>query len=158
MKLVAIAASLLFASLTAFAQTAADPPAEPQYVLSAGLGFNHYETPQATGELGFSARIASGTYNISTLKMTSKLSTLTTGIAKRFYAGQGFTMSALIDGGLSAGGGNVGGTVSGGGLLTYDVSRFAKVEGAFVYGAVKVVQSSLGGVQPAFSFGVGKTF
>jgi len=152
----------LFLAAICSAQTPAPndtgSPAQPQYILAAGIGFNHSDTPQCTGELSFAPRVADGLYNISTLKLTSKVSTISTGIAKRFYVGQGFTMSALVDGGVATGGGNVGGIVSGGGVLTYDISRIAKMPGAFVYGAVKIAQSSLGGVSPSFSFGFGKSF
>jgi hypothetical protein len=136
-----------------------DPPSQqPQFILLAGLGFNHYDTPQFKGELSFATRVADRTYNVSTLNMTSKVSTITTGVARQFYSGQGFTMSAIADAGVATGNGNVGGAISGGGVLTCDLSKLSKVPGSFAYGAVKVAQSSLGGVQPTFSFGFGKSF
>jgi hypothetical protein len=157
MKMSALFTILLLTAVSGFAQQSATAD-QPLYMLSGGLGFNHYDTPQFTGELSFAARVASGTYNVTTLKMTSKLSTMATGISKQFYSGGGFAMSGIVDGGLATGGGNVGGVVSGGGMLTYDLSALTKVPGAFCYGGVKVVQTSLGGVQPAFSFGFGKAF
>jgi hypothetical protein len=145
-------------AVTAMAQTTLPTLSQPQFILSGGLGFNHYETPQIKGQLSFATRVADGLYNISTLNTTSKVSTLSTGIAKRFHVGEGFALSALVDGGIATGGGNVGGAVSGGGILTYDVSKWSKVSGSFAYGAVQIAQTSLGGVQPTFSFGVGKVF
>lgn len=156
LRMFAVILLLAAVGFSAFGQ--APPEQQPQYLLSGGLGFNHYEVPQFTGELSFGARVASGTYNVTTLKMTSKLSTMATGVSKQFYSGGGFTMSGVVDGGVATGGGNVGGVVSGGGVLTYDLSQRTKVPGAFWYGAVKVVQTSLGGVQPTFSFGFGKAF
>jgi hypothetical protein len=131
----------------------------PQYVLAGGLGFNHADTPQIAGELSFGARITDGIYSFSTLKMTGKLSTISTGVSRRCHVSDGFTLSALLDGGLAAGGGTVGGAVSGGGMLTMDVSRWSKIPGSFAYGAIRILESPVaGGVQPAFSFGFGKVF
>jgi hypothetical protein len=61
----------LLAAATAFAQAQPATPA-PEYILSGGLGFNHYDARQFTGELSFSTRLADGMFKITTLKMSSK--------------------------------------------------------------------------------------
>jgi hypothetical protein len=50
------------------------------------LGFNHYDTPQMKGGGFFDTKIAENTYNETTLNMTSKLATVTTGVKRFFYS------------------------------------------------------------------------
>ena len=155
MKLLTLTVLLALLAVAGIAQTA---DATPQYSIAAGAGFNYLESPQAKGWATFAAKIADKTYSLSTLDMTSKGSSLRTGLLRTVYSSGGFTLGILADAGVVAGQGSVGGAFTGGGVVTCDISKFAKVPGAFAVGAVRVVQAAGGGVSPTFSFGVGKNF
>ena len=57
----------------------------PQYSSGAFLGFNHYDAPQIKGGAFFDTKVAENMYNETTLNMTSKLATVTTGVKRFFY-------------------------------------------------------------------------
>src|ERR1035441_6223789 len=82
-------ALLTLLAVSAFAQagTSSTTPAPgPLYSAGAFLGFNHYDTPQMKGGGFFDTKIAENTYNETTLNMTSKLATVTTGVKRFFYS------------------------------------------------------------------------
>lgn len=133
--------------------------AEPQFAISAGLGWNHFDTPQIKGWGTFAARVADKTYSLSTLDMTSKAASVRTGILRNVFVGGGWTIGVLADFGVVAGESSVAGAFTGGGAVTRDLSKVTKIPGAFAVGAVRVVQLGGGaGVSPTFSFGFGKAF
>jgi hypothetical protein len=85
LRIAVIIALLTHLPVSAFAQaaTSSTTPA-PSSLYSAGafLGFNHYDAPQMKGGGFFDSKIAENTYNETTLNMTSKLATVTTGVKR----------------------------------------------------------------------------
>lgn len=149
------------------AQTVSPEP-EPQYSAAFGLGFNHYTGPQVKGWAAFESRIATGTYSISTLNLTSQVATLSTGLRRNFYSSGPVTMFALADVGLATGEGTTSAMFGGGGGLKLLLSGAAAkipflkaisgVPGSYVVGAVRVQQLNGQGVSPTFTFGLGVDF
>jgi hypothetical protein len=159
-------ALLLVVSGGLFAQTAPASndavPSDPSIVLAFGGGASQFSEPHyaMTGSIGF--RVADGMYSVTSLDTGTKLdstgarvqvSTVRTGMQKRLAQSGPLNLFASADAGVSTGGGNLAGALSGGGTITYDLPRHPDV---FVYGAVRVLKSpGETNVLTAFSVGVG---
>jgi hypothetical protein len=81
------------------------------------LGFNHYDNPQIKGGAFFDTKVAENTYNESTLNMTSKLATVTTGVKRFFYSSPHGTVGlfATAKAGVATGDGSATAVFGGGG-------------------------------------------
>jgi hypothetical protein len=152
-------ALLFLATILAMAQTnSVDTAYQPQFVLSAGAGWNHYAAPQSAGWMTFGARIADGTYSLTSIDMTSQTSSIRTGLSRVLIRQGYFTLTALGDAGIASGSGTAGAAFSGGGSVLYDISRWSKVEHTYLIGTVRVLKTTLTEVQPVFALGIGKAF
>ncbi len=128
------------------------------YWVFAGAGWNRAETPEGSGFLNFGANLGSGNFALTTVEMTSRTSSIRAGYARLLKFKDRFGLLALGDAGVISGEGSVGGAFSGGGILTYDISKWTRVAGTHAVFVVRVNKSSMNDVQPTFGFGVGKVF
>jgi len=189
-RIVSIAlCAVLCIAAGALAQSTSPPSTDPSMFLVFGAGGSPYTDLHYNVTGGFGARLADGTFSVSSLDMGTKLtsaqqldskgnpvldkagnpvmtntravvSTIRTGIQKRLVQSGAVGVYALVDGGLSAGGGSTVGAISGGGTVTYDIPKHPNL---FAYGTVRILKSPQNDpaasnsavVQTAFSVGIG---
>ena len=163
--------TLLAASAFAQADTSSTNPAPgPQYSSGAFLGFNHYDNPQIKGGAFFDTKIAENTYNESTLNMTSKLATVTTGVKRFFYSSPHGTVAlfATAKAGVATGDGSATAVFGGGGGIKVFLAGaadkfpflklFSTIPNSYVSGTVDIQQINGYGVSPTFGFAIGADF
>jgi hypothetical protein len=160
---------LTLLAVSAIAQTDTTVPS-PQYSAGAFLGFNHYDAPQIKGGAFFDTKVADNTYNESTLNMTSKLATVTTGVKRFFYSSTHGTVGLFgtAKAGVATGDGAATAVFAGGGgikvLLDGAAKRFpmlrmfSTIPGSYVSGTVDIQQINGTGVSPTFGFAIGVDF
>ena len=152
-----------------FAQTDATATAPgPQYSSGAFLGFNHYDAPQIKGGAFFDAKVAENMYNETTLNMTSKLATVTTGVKRFFYTTSTVGLFATAKAGVATGDGSATAVFAGGGgikvLLEGAAKKFpflrmfSNIPGSYLSGTVDIQQINGVGVSPTFGFAIGVDF
>jgi hypothetical protein len=134
-RIAVIIALLTHLAVSAFAQvgTSSSTPAPgPLYSAGAFLGFNHYDTPQMKGGGFFDTKIAENTYNESTLNMTSKLATVTTGLKRFFYSSSHCTVGlfATAKAGVVTGDGSATAVFAGGGGIKSSFMNCRQSEGS----------------------------
>ena len=134
-RIAVIIALLTHLAVSAFAQvgTSSSTPAPgPLYSAGAFLGFNHYDTPQMKGSGFFDTKIAENTYNESTLNMTSKLATVTTGLKRFFYSSSHCTVGlfATAKAGVVTGDGSATAVFAGGGGIKSSFMNCRQSEGS----------------------------
>jgi hypothetical protein len=134
------------------------------------LGFNHYDTPQIKGGAFFDTKIAENTYNESTLNMTSKLATVTTGVKRFFYSSPHGTVGlfATAKAGVATGDGSATAVFGGGGGIKVFLAGaatkfpflklFSTIPNSYVSGTVDIQQINGAGVSPTFGFAIGADF
>jgi len=150
--------SAFLALLLAGVSYAQSGPAEAQYFVAGGAGFNRYAVPATSGFLTLGVRVAEGSYTYTAVSMTDTNSTMAQGILKVLVRQDGFTLGVLGDAGIASGEGAVGPAFAGGTILTFDVSRWTRTPKTWVTASVKLMKTSLTEVQPLFVFGLGKSF
>ena len=166
-------ALLTLLAVSAFAQagTSSTTPAPgPLYSAGAFLGFNHYDTPQMKGGGFFDTKIAENTYNETTLNMTSKLATVTTGVKRFFYSSPHGTVGlfATAKAGVATGDGSATAVFGGGGGIKVFLAGaankfpflklFSTIPNSYVSGTVDIQQINGTGVSPTFGFAIGADF
>jgi hypothetical protein len=171
---IAITTALLaLLAVSAFAQagtTSTNPAPSSLYSAGAFLGFNHYDAPQMKGGGFFDTKIAENTYNETTLNMTSKLATVTTGVKRFFYSSPRGTVAlfATAKAGVATGDGSATAVFGGGGgikvLLAGAANKFpflklfSTIPNSYVSGTVDIQQINGAGVSPTFGFAIGADF
>jgi hypothetical protein len=167
MRNLLIALVVIWLGFCAQAQTPV-PVEQPQFLVAAGAGFNHYETPQTTGFLTAGVRVADKTYSLTSIDMASTRSSMRTGVARVLIERDNFVLLALGDAGVATGGGAFASAYSAGGIMAYEIGKWLKMPRLYAMGAVRVLRTAIpdtavaGGsfqsVQPKFEFGVAKAF
>src|ERR1035437_2389830 len=99
----------------------------------------------------FDTKIAENTYNETTLNMTSKLATVTTGVKRFFYSSPHGTVGlfATAKAGVATGDGSATAVFGGGGGIKVFLA------GAANSGTVDIQQINGTGVSPTFGFSIG---
>ena len=123
-----------------------------------GAGFNQYSDKQVSGWTSFGVKISDNNYSYTTIETTANGSSTRTGVARVLLKIKGFRLLALGDAGASTNSSNFGGAYSGGGVLTYDVSKLIKQNGIHIVFTARALNGSVINLQPVFSFGIGKAF
>ena len=173
LRITVTTALLALLAVSAFAQAGSSsttPAPGPLYSAGAFLGFNHYDTPQMKGGGFFDTKIAENTYNETTLNMTSKLATVTTGVKRFFYSSPHGTVGlfATAKAGVATGDGSATAVFGGGGgikmFLAGAANKFAflklfsTIPNSYVSGTVDIQQINGAGVSPTFGFAIGADF
>ena len=172
LRIVVTIALLTLLAVSAFAQagTSSTTPAPgPLYSAGAFLGFNHYDTPQMKGGGFFDTKIAENTYNETTLNMTSKLATVTTGVKRFFYSSPTARLACLPP--PKPGGHGRRFRYSGfrrrRGIKVFlagaankfpFLKLFSTIPNSYVSGTVDIQQINGAGVSPTFGFAIGADF
>jgi hypothetical protein len=166
-------ALLALLAVSGFAQastSSTNPAPGPLYSAGAFLGFNHYDTPQMKGGGFFDTKIAENTYNETTLNLTSKLATVTTGVKRFFYSSVHGTVAlfATAKAGVATGDGSATAVFGGGGGIKVFLAGaaakfpflklFSTIPNSYVSGTVDVQQINGAGVSPTFGFAIGADF
>ena len=123
-----------------------------------------------TGGGFFETKIAENTYNETTLNMTSKLATVTTGVKRFFYSSAHGTVGlfATAKAGVATGDGSAAAVFAGGrGIKVFLAGAankfpfqklFSTIFNPYVSGTVDIQQINGAGVSPTFGFAIGADF
>lgn len=142
---------LLFVCLCVFAQGTTSP----DFFVATGAGVTPQAVSAPTGWVNFAAKMRGNTYSYNTVDMSATKSTLRTGFAQMLKDSGRYKLLALVDAGVAAGDTVALGSYSAGFVFAYEVRP--GVHAVFVQ-RIMHINSVDNTVQPAFMFGVGKSF
>jgi hypothetical protein len=144
--------AILFIAFSAFA--------EPENVVTAGLSYNGYSTPNLTGNLAYAKRLGDGWYNFNLVDVASKQTgpfsaavSITPGIARRVMTFGKSTVYTLAAAGVMAGGDSLGFSWSAGGAVIIPLRK-----GFYLMPNIRTLKASLTDYQciAGISIGIGK--